>query len=100
MTGAPGERTGVLPGIEDTIAAVATATGRGALAIVRLSGTGVSHIAPRILDTWPLQPREATLVLVSHPDTGEMIDRAVATYYRAPASYTGEDALELSVHGG
>jgi tRNA modification GTPase len=83
-----------------TIAAIATTTGRGALAIVRLSGPDVSVIAPRLFGTTSLPPRRATRARVVDPEDGHVIDDAVATFYRAPNSFTGEDLLEISTHGG
>ena len=89
-----------LPGAEDTIAAIATAPGRSALAVVRLSGPEAHIIASRLLTPWRVQPRRAYRATLRHPDTGEIVERPVVTVYAAPASYTGEDAVELSVHGG
>jgi tRNA modification GTPase len=84
----------------DTIAAVATAPGRGAVAVVRLSGPGAHEIGQRILRRWPKATRRATVSDVTDPATGALVDRVVATSYAAPASYTGEPMLELSGHGG
>lgn len=83
----------------DTIAAISTAPGRAALAIVRASGPDVSPLMERLLGG-RLTPRRPVLRWVHHPETGEAVDQVVATYYPAPASYTGEDVLELSGHGG
>ena len=83
-----------------TITAIATAPGRGALAIVRVSGPDVAAIAERLLRPVPLEARRATRVAVIDPDDGTVLDDAVATRYFAPASFTGEDLLELTTHGG
>ena len=83
-----------------TIAAIATATGRGALAIVRISGPDVAKIAERLLRPVPRETRQATRVEVIDPDDGTALDDAVATRYVAPASFTGEDLLEITTHGG
>lgn len=86
----------------DTIAAVATAPGRSALALVRLSGPGAGPILGRLspgLDR-PPEPRRARLLRIAHPESGEALDRAIVLFYRAPASYTGEDMVEISCHGG
>jgi len=83
-----------------TIAAIATTAGRGALAIVRLSGPDVSNIARRVLRTPSLEPRRATRSHAIDPDDGHVLDEVVATFYRAPHSFTGEDLLEISTHGG
>jgi tRNA modification GTPase len=84
----------------DTIAALATPLGRSAIAVVRLSGDRTREILARIapeLDADP-EPRRPHLVTFVDSD-GETIDRGLATLFAAPASYTGEDAAELSVHG-
>jgi len=83
-----------------TIVAIATATGRGALATVRLSGPDVEDIAQKLLRAAPLQPRRASYTHAIAPDDGQVLDEVVATFYRAPHSFTGEDLLEISTHGG
>jgi tRNA modification GTPase len=83
-----------------TIAAIATATGRSALAIVRLSGSDVSTIAARLLRPAALHPRRAIRARVIDPDDGSVLDEVVATFYQGPNSFTGEDLLEISTHGG
>ena len=82
----------------DTIAAVATPAGRGALAIVRVSGPMVKELARRLLDPPPATPRRATRCVVR--EGSDAIDDVVATLYVAPHSFTGEDLLELDTHGG
>jgi tRNA modification GTPase len=86
----------------DTIASVSTAPGVGAIAVVRLSGPRACEL---LLELAPAlrgmpEPRRATLAELRDPADGSLIDRAVATCYRSPASYTGEDVVELSCHGG
>ena len=82
----------------DTIAAIATATGRSGVGIVRCSGARVDSLVAAIIGR-PLAPRRA--VLADFLDArGETIDRGLALFYRAPHSYTGEDVLELHGHGG
>jgi len=83
-----------------TIAAIATTTGRGALAMVRLSGPDTAAIAQRVLRTDSLEPRRASHTHAIDPDDGHVLDEVVATFYRAPHSFTGEDLLEISTHGG
>ena len=83
-----------------TIAAIATAAGRGALAIVRISGPDAAEIAERLLRPVPREARRATRVEVIDPDDGTVLDDAMATRYIAPASFTGEDLLEITTHGG
>ncbi len=99
----------------DTIAAVATAAGRAALAIVRLSGPAAREVAARVCTPWPIAPRAATRVRLraphggtSHDDAAHagasadaaLIDDALATNFPAPRSATGEDVVEFTVHGG
>ena len=82
-----------------TIVARATAVGRGALAIVRLSGPAVPAIARVLLDPWPEEPRRAVHTAVRDA-SGTVLDDAVAVRYVAPHSFTGEDLLEITTHGG
>jgi tRNA modification GTPase len=89
-----------LPGAEDTIVALATAPGRSALAVLRLSGPEARAIARRVLHPWREAPRTAWLATLRDPHTHAVIDRPVVTLYAAPRSYTGEDVVELSLHGG
>jgi tRNA modification GTPase len=90
---------GSLTGDGRTIVAIATPTGRGALAIVRLSGSQVRTIARSLLEPAPQIARRATRCRV-RDDAGTTIDDAIATLYAAPHSFTGEDLLEISTHGG
>ncbi len=78
--------------------AIATAAGRGAVGIVRLSGL---HLAPlaQALTGRTLTPRQATYGAL-HDAAGAPIDHGLALYFPAPHSYTGEDVLELQAHGG
>lgn len=84
---------------DDTIAAIATPPGRGAIAIVRISGPRVREIARNRLQTnHPLRARRARQVAILDED-GALLDRGIALFFPAPHSYTGEDVLELQVHG-
>lgn len=84
----------------DTIAAMATPPGTGALAVLRISGADAVEILQRCTGTSRLpEPRRATLVRVRDA-AGRVLDEVVATYFAAPASFTGEDVVELSCHGG
>lgn len=85
--------------LDDTIAAISTPPGRGALAVVRVSGPESAIVASR-LGLPEAEPRVAVHAAVRHPSTGETLDEVVATRYAEPASYTGEDMLEVSCHGG
>lgn len=81
----------------DTICAVATPPGRGGIGIVRVSGPAAQRVAERILGRVP-QPRAATRASFKDAN-GELVDAGLAFYYPRPASYTGEDVLELHGHG-
>lgn len=86
--------------LTDPIAALATPPGRAALALVRLSGTGAFAVAARVVRGFrDDHPRHSTLATFVGP-TGEPIDQGLYTVFPAPASYTGEDMVELSCHGG
>ena len=82
----------------DTIVAAATAPGRGAIGIVRISGPAVPKIALGVLGRLP-EPRHACHARFLDAD-GAAIDEGLALYFPAPHSYTGEDVLELQGHGG
>ncbi len=84
---------------QSTIAAISTPPGRSALAVVRVSGSGSFAIATE-LGLPPAEPRVTQYATVLHPVTGLPVDEVVAVRFKAPASYTGEDMLELSCHGG
>jgi tRNA modification GTPase len=84
----------------DTIAAVATPPGRGGIGVVRLSGPDAPAIAARLITHHgPLEPRHATFTTIAGGDCGDIVDHVVATYFPGPASYTGDDVVELSAHG-
>ena len=80
------------------IVAVATAPGRGAVGIVRMSGQDVGLMI-QALCSRTLLPRQATY-LAFRDATGQVIDKGLAIHFPAPNSYTGEDVLELQAHGG
>jgi tRNA modification GTPase len=84
--------------LRDTIAAIATAPGRGAVGVIRVSGPNVPQIAHSIIGNLPA-PRIAHVAHFLGPD-GTPLDRGLALYFPAPASYTGEHVLELQGHGG
>lgn len=81
-----------------TIAAVATAPGRGGIGVVRVSGPLAADIATHMLDACPA-PRVARFTAFKDA-AGETIDNGIALWFPAPHSYTGEDVLELQGHGG
>jgi len=81
------------------IAAIATAPGRGAIGVVRVSGRGLAPIVAALIGSDPLPPRHARFAAFLDAG-GEAIDRGIAILFPAPASYTGEDVFELQAHGG
>ncbi len=82
----------------ETIAAIATAPGRGGIGVVRISGRGLLPLADALCRL-NLAPRLATLTTFLGAD-GTTIDQGISLYFPAPNSYTGEDVLELQGHGG
>ena len=89
----------------DTIVAQATPPGFGAVAVIRLSGPGALDIAARLMgcDTAEMAAWADRFCRLRHlfrPGSGEVLDRALVTLFRGPQSYTGEDVVECSTHGG
>lgn len=93
----PGAVTGI-PQLDDTIVAIATPIGRGALAVVRLSGPNAFLIARKHVRAWPPEPRVAHLSAIH--DENESLDQALVTLFPGPNSFTGDDTVEISTHGG
>lgn len=82
----------------DTIAAIATAQGRGGVGVIRVSGRNIVAIAQGVLGKIP-SPRHVTYGNFLD-ENGEVLDQGIALYFPAPHSYTGEEVLELQGHGG
>ena len=83
---------------QDPIVAIATAPGRGAVGIVRISGATLAPLIEALCGR-VLAPRVATYLPIRAGDGG-LIDKGIAIHFPAPHSYTGEDVLELQIHGG
>jgi tRNA modification GTPase len=83
---------------QDTIFALATPQGRSGVAVIRISGSGAER-AQIALCGASLKPRLASVRVFRDPRTGEALDRGVAIWFPGPGSFTGEDVLELQVHG-
>lgn len=83
----------------DTIFALASGAGRGAVAVLRLSGPGSAAILGRLCRRMP-KPRVASLRRLIDPAGGEALDDALVLWFPGPGSYTGEDSAELHLHGG
>ncbi|HBR57659.1 MAG TPA: tRNA uridine-5-carboxymethylaminomethyl(34) synthesis GTPase MnmE, partial [Blastocatellia bacterium] len=85
--------------MDKTIVALATPPGRSGIGVVRLSGKGALAIAASLAGRADFEPREATLAPLSDPQSGDLIDEAIITFFAAPKSYTGEDVVEIACHG-
>lgn len=88
---------------DDTIAAIATPPGEGGVGIVRISGAAASAVAARIfrpLRPGPLRPYRLRYGHVVDPASGATVDEVLVAYMRAPRSFTREDVVEISCHGG
>ena len=90
------------PFVEDTIVAISTPPGIGGLAIVRISGPlALETINHYFTSAQKLKPRYATFGKLNHPSLSEGdFDDCVVTYFKGPHSVTGEDLVEVSIHGG
>ena len=84
--------------MRDTIFAFATAPGRSALAVLRISGPESNAIRERMLRR-PLMARRATVTDIFDPEDGSLVDRGVSIWFPGPRSFSGEDCLELHLHG-
>jgi tRNA modification GTPase len=87
----------LLPNV-DTIAAIATAQGRGGIGVIRISGLNIEIVAQGILGKLP-PARQATYCHFLG-ENGDVLDEGIALYFPAPRSYTGDNVLELQGHGG
>ena len=84
-----------------TIVALSTSPGRSGIGVIRISGEKAIEITRSLIrdpDFSP-EPNRVTLKSIFDPDTLEIIDRAVVTFFKSPHSYTGDDVVELSCHG-
>jgi tRNA modification GTPase len=86
--------------LSDPIVALATPPGRAALAIIRLSGSGAFDVAARVITRFQAHPARRATLASFHEADGQPIDRGLYTTFPRPHSYTGEDLVELSCHGG
>lgn len=83
----------------ETIYALSSGHGRAGVAVIRISGPGAGRI-PQLMADVVVAPRKARLVNLRRPGSGELIDKALLLFFAGPKSFTGEDVLELHVHGG
>src|SRR2546423_7344186 len=96
----PGVNRSIVP--EETIAAISTAAGEAAIALVRISGDDAIAVADRVFrgKQRPSDLESHTQHLGQIIENGSVIDQAMLSVHRAPHSYTGEDLIEISCHGG
>ena len=83
----------------DTIFAVSSGMGRSAVAVIRISGAQSGALCRSLIGTLPA-PRHAHLAALRDPQTQDILDRGLVLWFPGPHSFTGEDSLELQVHGG
>ena len=86
--------------LSDTIAAIATPPGEGAIAMVRISGPDAMPLVERIFKASGKAPTPRRATFGKVHDNGEIIDQVLLTTFQAPASFTGEDMAEITCHGG
>jgi tRNA modification GTPase len=86
--------------LSDPIVALATPPGRAALAVIRLSGVGALDVARQVIAGFRPEPARVATLATFRGEDGQPIDRGMYTVFPAPGSYTGDDLVELSCHGG
>lgn len=84
----------------DTIFALASAPGRAGVQVIRISGPDAGAVLSRLMGRPLPPPRQAALAGLRDPVTGELFDKALVLSFPAPGSFTGEDVVELQLHGG
>lgn len=87
--------------VTDTIVALSTPPGRSGIGVIRLSGVRSLEIASALVqeENFTPVPNQVALKNLRDPANGEILDRALLTYFKSPHSFTGEDVVELSCHG-
>jgi len=86
--------------LSDPIVALATPPGRSALALVRLSGVGAFEVAERVIEGFSIEPARTARLAAFLDPRGEPIDRGLYFTYPGPNSYSGDDTVEITCHGG
>ena len=84
---------------EENIVALATPPGVGALAVIRFSGKNLYSTYEQFSHKSPID-RRAVFSKIYHPHCDRLLDESVITYFKSPNSFTGEDVIEISCHGG
>lgn len=82
-----------------TIFALSTAPGKAGISVIRISGSSVRKVSVIFSIELP-KPRQVKLCQLIHPITKEVIDNSLITFFPSPKSFTGEDVIEISIHGG
>jgi len=90
----------ILEGVDQTIFALASGTGKSGVAVFRISGSASSDVLRTLTKKSPPVPRCATLMRLADPFSGDVLDDCLVIYFPEPKSFTGEDVVELHVHGG
>ena len=88
------------PPLRDTIFALASGSTRAGVAVVRVSGAAALTGFEKITGKQNPKPRHVYYAVLKDPETGVLLDRAIAFYFKNPASFTGEDVVEYHLHGG
>ncbi len=88
-----------MPSSPETIFAPSSGPGRAAVAVIRLSGPACASVCQRLTGRPPPPARRAALRPLRDPESSELLDRGLVIWFPGPASFTGEDVLELQVHG-
>lgn len=86
------------PEVSATIYALASGSGKAAVAVIRISGPSVASLLRAMIKSIPT-PRVAALRPIVEPTSGEIIDHGLVLWFPAPHSFTGEDCAELQIHG-
>lgn len=88
--------------MERNIVAISTAMGNGGISIIRMSGKGVLSVADKVFSTYNLKPSqfEPRKLYLGNFSCGDIKDKCMCVYFKAPFSYTGEDLVEFHCHGG
>lgn len=84
---------------QDTIAAISTPPGTGAVSLLRITGNKAFGVAERLAPTLPMEPVARMAYLVPVIDHEGQVDEALITHFKGPNSYTGEDVVEIGIHG-
>lgn len=87
--------------VKDTIVALSTPNGRSGIGVIRLSGPDSLNFTRKLINEkeFSSEPNKVVLKSIHDPETEDLLDKALLTYFKAPHSYTGEDVVELSCHG-